>query len=405
MVDRQGEDRRLLGGARDEVAGGRHQPDAEADRERAEQDRQRDPPPRHRRRRPRAGARCVMPPPHAVHRRPLDRTTRSAALRAPGRARRAAPSAPARSRIDGLGHRLGARRVEIGGRLVEDARAARRGGTRARARCAGAGRPRAAGRRRRRPSRTRPAARARSASAPAARPPRGRPSSAAAGSPRRMLSATVPRKSVGCCGTQAICARHAAGSQSARSTPPAVTRPAVGSARSRSSDASVLLPPPLGPTSATDSPGSSSRSTPSSTTAARARGIRERHRFEPYGGLARARRDRRPPGGRRLRSSTRSSSRSADRAPVGARVELGGEVAQRQVQLRREHEHGQRRLEAEAAVDEAHADGDGDERDSRASPRARARCPRGTRHGACPSSPAGTRRSPARSARPAPRRG
>ena len=50
--------------------------------------------------------------------------------------------------------------------------------------------------------------------------------------------------------------------------------------------------------------------------------------------------------------------------PVGARVELRAHVAQRQVQLGREHEHRERRLEADAAVDEPHADRDRDERDA-----------------------------------------
>ena len=48
---------------------------------------------------------------------------------------------------------------------------------------------------------------------------------------------------------------------------------------------------------------------------------------------------------------------------VGARVELGREVPQREVELGREHEHGQAGLEADPAVDEAHADRDGHERD------------------------------------------
>ena len=51
------------------------------------------------------------------------------------------------------------------------------------------------------------------------------------------------------------------------------------------------------------------------------------------------------------------------RETVGARVELRGEVPEREVELGREHEHGQAGLEADAALDEAHADGDGHERD------------------------------------------
>ena len=45
-------------------------------------------------------------------------------------------------------------------------------------------------------------------------------------------------------------------------------------------------------------------------------------------------------------------------------MELRREVAQRQVELGREHEHRQPGLEADAALDEAHADGHGDERDA-----------------------------------------
>ena len=44
-------------------------------------------------------------------------------------------------------------------------------------------------------------------------------------------------------------------------------------------------------------------------------------------------------------------------------MELRGEVAERQVELRREHEHRERRLEADAALGQAHTDDDGDERD------------------------------------------
>ena len=45
-------------------------------------------------------------------------------------------------------------------------------------------------------------------------------------------------------------------------------------------------------------------------------------------------------------------------------MELGAELAQRLVQLGREHEHGETGLEPDAAVDETHADGDRDERDA-----------------------------------------
>ena len=52
------------------------------------------------------------------------------------------------------------------------------------------------------------------------------------------------------------------------------------------------------------------------------------------------------------------------REPVGAGVELRAELAERQVELRREDEHRQPGPEAEAPVDEPHADRDRDERDA-----------------------------------------
>ena len=51
-----------------------------------------------------------------------------------------------------------------------------------------------------------------------------------------------------------------------------------------------------------------------------------------------------------------------DRGAVRARVELRGEVADRKVELGREHEHRQARLKPESSVDEPHADRHGDER-------------------------------------------
>ena len=136
-------------------------------------------------------------------------------------------------------------------------RAARRAGTRARARCAVAS-PAESGRP---PSPTTRlvaarAARATKASAPASAAAVAHVLVGGGASPRRMLSATVPRKSVGRCGTHANCAPPAAGSQSARSTSPTVIAPAgrLGEAAGAAT-AMVLLPAPLAPTSATVSPG------------------------------------------------------------------------------------------------------------------------------------------------------
>ena len=144
--------------------------------------------------------------------------------------------APGPKPLDRLADELGALRIEVGGRLVED-HERRVAEERARERDPlAAGRPRAAARRRRRPCRSRPAARGRTRPRRRSRPrpaPRRR---SRPGTPSRMLSATVPRKSVGCCGTQATCARHDAAAHAARSTSPAVTRPpsarrAAGAAR------------------------------------------------------------------------------------------------------------------------------------------------------------------------------
>ncbi len=215
----------------------------------------------------------------------------------------------ARSRSTASADERRALRVEVGGRLVEDERAARRGGTPARARSAPlAGRQRPAAVAddrlvavRQRARRTRPRRRA---PPPPARARRARPAS-----PSRMLSATVPRKIVGRCGTHATCRRHAAVSHSARSTPPTVTRPAPGSARRRSSAAIVLFPAPLSPTSATR------------LARARARGRARRGRRPPATGT-RTRRPRRRPGSRpgsAARASRRCPPRAARRAASSSR--------------------------------------------------------------------------------------
>ena len=239
--------------------------------------------------------------------------------------------------------------------------------------------------------------------------PRGgvaRAPSAAVGSPSRMLSATVPRKSVGCCGTHASCERHAAASQSARSTPPTVTRPAVGSPRRRRSEATVLLPPPLGPTSATVSPGGELEVDADSSTAPAARRVRERDALEPDRRVARARRRdprrpatarrpldqleqplRRPRARRRSRGTARARLRSG-RYSSGASTSTVSAVSKPM-----------------RAVDEAHADGHGDERDAERRRELEHR-PGEERDAQRPHRrPAVLRRSPPRSARSAPRRG
>ena len=84
--------------------------------------------------------------------------------------------------------------------------------------------------------------------------------SGASGRSSRTLSATVPAKSCGRCGTQAICRRQSArSSSSSRWGEPsaAVTRtdPASGRTKPSSTASSVLLPAPLAPVIASVSPG------------------------------------------------------------------------------------------------------------------------------------------------------
>ena len=130
-------------------------------------------------------------------------------------------------------------------------------------------------------------------------------------------------------------------SHAARSAPPTETRPPVGSASRSSSAATVLLPRPLGPTSATVSPGRSSRSRPSST-ARRARDTRTtRSRAGPRRRGARA--AARVAGAAAGGASSSVEQPVGDGEPVRARVVLRAERAQRQVQLGREHEHRERR--------------------------------------------------------------
>ena len=128
--------------------------------------------------------------------------------------------------------------------------------------------------------------------------------------------------------------------------------------------ATVLLPAPLAPTSATVSPGRELE-VDAVEHERRPRRVGERDALEaarrraPGSAATRA-----PPAPTAGGASSRSSIRSATASAVGARVELRAELAQRQVELGREHEHRQRRLEAEPAADEPHADRDRDERDA-----------------------------------------
>ena len=299
IVTVEREDRRLLRGAGDEVAGRGDQPDAEQHGQCRERDRERNAPPRHARQRAmsRPSVRTHAGDRHdpaAVDRDDRGRPGRQARCRArsaasSGRPAAARPPRPRSARSPGRGSRSARR----------ERRAARRAGTRGRARCAGARRSRARVRLRRRPSRSRRADCRSTSSAPASTAASRTRSSDALGSPRRMLSATVPRNSVGLCGTQAICA--APGCRVARRrgrSSPTRIRPLRGAWKRSSSDASVLLPPPLGPTSATVSPGAISSETSASAAAGRS-GIRRTRRTRTgsgpraaLGGVLRARGDR-----------------------------------------------------------------------------------------------------------------
>ena len=95
----------------------------------------------------------------------------------------------------------------------------------------------------------------------------------------------------------------------------------------------------------------------------RPRRIHERDSLEPHRRVSRARRHLPGTDGGRRRLLEQLEEALRDREPVGARVELGREVPQRQVELRRKHEDGEARLEAETPFDEANADGHRDERD------------------------------------------
>ena len=316
----QRQDRRALGRARDQIAGRRHQPDAEQDRQRAE--------------RPTAPAsrqRGARASPSSARRACRSRG------RSGRRGRRRLPVDQAHHSV-GVADELGSVRDQrascarsqslarrrrrpprCAGRDPRSARrgsrAARRAGTRARARSAAARPATATAARRRRGSRSRRAARVMNSSAPA---------SAAASRTRRVRGVRIAER--GCsprpcraaasdAGAPTRCSRRQASmSQVERSTPADGDPPASGSSSPSSSAATVLLPAPLSPTSATVSPGASSRSKPVEHQP-RARGVGERHALEPDGCVRRARRQPGPPGRHRAGASSSANIRSATASP------------------------------------------------------------------------------------------
>ena len=267
--------------------------------------------------------------------------TRSARRTSSGRCAISSTVRPSPRRVDRLADELGALGVEVGGRLVED-HERRVAQERARERDA----PRLA--RRQRPAavadhrlvalgqRRDEAVRGRRARPPRARVRRRRPRRRG-GCCRRPCRGRASTR----CGTHASCARHAAASHAARSTPPAVTRPPVGSVSRSSSEAIVLLPAPLG---ADERDRLAGRELERDAVEHRRRGRGRRTRRPRAGSRSRPRRARAPvPALTAGGASTQVEQPARDRDPVGARVELRAHVAQRQVQLGREHEHRQRR--------------------------------------------------------------
>ena len=319
--DRNGqlEDRRTLGRARDEVPGGRHQPDAEQHREGAERAR--------RRRDARAGRRRAAAADAGWSRScGLARLGRDACGLARGRrrgrpggsaragARSGAPCGRARSRSTAVRDDAGVHGVEDRPSARRGSRAGRRAGRRARARCDGADRPRAGARRRRRACRSPAGGRATNASAPARRADRATPASSASGVPNRMLSATVPPEHGRPLRHPGDAARASAGSsQVARSTPPTVIRPSWArpgaGAGSRPWSCRRRSRPPA------------RRSRPGAARVdaveheAGPRRVGERDGLEPHGRADRARRRAARPGAHGRGASSRSRSRSATATP------------------------------------------------------------------------------------------
>ena len=157
----------------------------------------------------------MPPPPRSTRRCGRRRVviTRSARRTSSARCAISSTVRPSPRRVDRLADELRAGGVEVGGRLVED-HERRVAQERPRQRDA----PRLA--RRQRPAavadhacRSPSGSAATKPSAPASAAASRTRASSASASPRRMLSATVPRNSVGRCGTHASCARQAAASQ------------------------------------------------------------------------------------------------------------------------------------------------------------------------------------------------
>ncbi len=122
----------------------------------------------------------------------------------------------------------------------------------------------------------------------------------------------------------------------------------------------MLFPPPLGPTIDDRLAGTDLQVEPAQHVEIAAR-VRERDAFEPdrdERGIGRSR-----PARARRRGIGELEEALGHGRSVRARVELRGQVAERQVELGHQYEHGERRLEADPALGEAYAHDHGDERD------------------------------------------
>ena len=186
----------------------------------------------------------------------------------------------------------------------------------------------------------------------------------AAGRARRRLSAIVPWKRRGDCGTYPTAARQAPSSRSARSTPPTRIRPSSGSRNRSRRAASVDLPAPLGPTIVSRPPGGDGERHVIER-AAIALGVLVAHAIEGDGRRSRdlpvsgrSRCDRRV---RRRCVQDREQSPGGDLAG-GSRVVALGQDAQRQEELGRDDEHGEGALERNLTHHQAQAHLDGDQR-------------------------------------------
>ena len=199
-----------------------------------------------------------------------ERDRRRAGARPPARCgRRGSGAGPARR-----GLRC-ARRAPTAGRRAR----ARAGGRRSRApaRVAGAGRPRARAPARRSGCRD-PTGRSYANVACATSSAASMSASVASGCPISRFSRTLAENSVGSSNANPTCRAQAAAARCrAGRARRACTRPAVGSCSRASSVATVVLPAPVAPTSASVSPGWISRSTPRSTVRSRARDRRSPH--------------------------------------------------------------------------------------------------------------------------------